>query len=46
MIIGIAADHGGFDLKITIQRFLEKMGHQLIDFGAFENNPAMTIQIL
>ena len=40
MIIAIAADHGGFDLKITIREFLEKMGHQLIDFGAYENNPA------
>ncbi|MEP7252274.1 MAG: RpiB/LacA/LacB family sugar-phosphate isomerase [Ginsengibacter sp.] len=40
MIIGIAADHGGFNLKLVVREFLEKMGHQLIDFGAYENNSA------
>ena len=40
MIIGIAADHGGFNLKLVVREFLEKMGHQLIDFGAYENNAA------
>ncbi len=40
MKIGIAADHGGFELKIIIREFLEKMGHELIDFGAYENNSA------
>ena len=40
MKIGIAADHGGFDLKIIVREFLEKMGDELIDFGAYENNPA------
>ncbi len=40
MIIGIAADHGGFDLKKTIHDFLISQQHQVIDFGAYENNPA------
>ncbi len=40
MKIGIAADHGGFDLKIIMREFLEKAGHELTDFGAYKNDPA------
>ncbi len=40
MIIGIAADHGGFDLKKIIHDFLVNQKHEVIDFGAYENNPA------
>lgn len=36
MKIGIAADHGGFELKEIIQGFLINMGHELKDYGAFE----------
>ncbi len=36
MKLGIAADHGGYELKETIRTFLEKLGHGLTDFGAFE----------
>ena len=36
MKIGIAADHGGYELKGIIKTFLENLGHELIDFGAFE----------
>lgn len=35
MKIGIAADHGGFELKETIKEFLKGLGHELTDFGAF-----------
>jgi|SRR5690242_1505818 ribose 5-phosphate isomerase B len=35
MKIGIAADHGGFELKETIKKFLKGLGHELTDFGAF-----------
>jgi ribose 5-phosphate isomerase B len=38
MKIGIAADHGGFELKEIIVTFLKGIGHELIDFGAFELN--------
>ncbi len=38
MKIGIAADHGGFELKQIILSFLKNIGHELIDFGAFELN--------
>ena len=35
MKIGIAADHGGFELKETIKAFIESLGHEVKDFGAF-----------
>lgn len=34
MHIGIAADHGGFELKTRILRFLRTAGHQVEDYGA------------
>lgn len=34
MKIGIAADHGGYDLKEVIRSFLTEAGHELTDFGA------------
>jgi ribose 5-phosphate isomerase B len=38
MKIGIAADHGGFELKQTIHSFLLSLDHQVTDFGADELN--------
>jgi len=35
MKIGIAADHGGFDLKEKIRAALESQGHSITDFGAY-----------
>jgi ribose 5-phosphate isomerase B len=40
MKIGIAADHGGFELKNIIHLFLKDKGYELTDFGAFELNTA------
>ena len=34
MKIGIAADHGGYDLKKIIYEFLISQGYEVIDFGA------------
>jgi ribose 5-phosphate isomerase B len=31
--IGIAADHGGYDLKEQLARRLRETGHEVIDFG-------------
>lgn len=36
MKIGIACDHGGFDLKNTIHNFLKEKGYEVKDFGAYE----------
>jgi ribose 5-phosphate isomerase B len=36
MKIGIAADHGGYKLKEIIHLFLVKLGHEVIDFGAYK----------
>jgi ribose 5-phosphate isomerase B len=36
MKIGIAADHGGFELKNFIRILLEKEEHNVTDFGAHE----------
>lgn len=36
MKIGIAADHGGFELKQTLLSQLKESGHDLQDFGAYE----------
>jgi len=38
MKIGIAADHGGFQLKQFLSPIISKLGHQVIDFGANEQN--------
>jgi ribose 5-phosphate isomerase B len=38
MRVGIAADHGGFELKKFIQPFLLSLNHEVIDFGAYEQN--------
>lgn len=36
MKIGIATDHGGFELKQQILPFLRSLGHEVSDFGAYE----------
>lgn len=38
MKIGIAADHGGFELKEIIHPFLISLEYEVEDFGAFELN--------
>lgn len=38
MKIGMAADHGGFELKNILQTFLKEQGYDITDFGAFELN--------
>ena len=34
MRIGIAADHGGFEMKERLARSLRESGHEVVDFGA------------
>jgi ribose 5-phosphate isomerase B len=39
MRVGIATDHGGFDLKETLVAYLRGAGHEVIDFGAHSLEP-------
>jgi ribose 5-phosphate isomerase B len=40
MHVGIATDHGGFDLKEDLVLRLRAAGHEVVDFGAGELNSA------
>ena len=40
MRVGIATDHGGFDLKQEFAAYLRDAGHEVIDFGASSLNPS------
>ncbi len=39
MRIGMAADHGGFELKEQIKEEILSLGHSVVDFGAAEYDP-------
>ena len=39
MHVGIAADHGGFELKELLVKALHDLGYEVIDFGASGLNP-------
>jgi ribose 5-phosphate isomerase B len=39
MRVGIAADHGGFELKAELMPQLRAGGHEVVDFGAHAANP-------
>ena len=36
MRVGIAADHGGFDLKVYMAAAIKAAGYDVVDFGAYE----------
>jgi len=36
MKIGLAADHGGYELKGIVSIFLKNLGYELTDYGAYE----------
>lgn len=38
--IAIGSDHGGYELKTYIERFLAKNNYEYKDFGSFDNKPA------
>jgi len=40
MRIGMAADHGGFELKEQLATLLREAGHEVVDFGASALDPA------
>lgn len=39
MRVGLAADHGGFELKERLRALLETGGHAVVDFGARRLDP-------
>jgi len=39
MTVGIATDHGGFELKQIIHQYLLSLNYTVIDFGAYELDP-------
>ena len=39
MVIGIAADHGGFELKQQLAILLREAGHHVVDFGDHSLQP-------
>src|SRR5579862_8193925 len=39
MHVGICTDHGGFELKGSLEEKLRAAGHEVTDFGAFSLNP-------
>jgi ribose 5-phosphate isomerase B len=39
MRVGIAADHGGFDLKEQVGKALRAAGYEVVDFGAHNLTP-------
>ena len=39
MRVGIATDHGGFDLKEDLVAHLREAGHEVVDLGAHSLNP-------
>jgi ribose 5-phosphate isomerase B len=40
MIVAIGTDHAGFSLKPTVIASIQAAGHDVLDCGAFEVNPA------
>lgn len=39
MRVGIAADHGGFGLKVQVAEWLRGLKFEVVDFGAHELSP-------
>lgn len=39
MRIAVGGDHAGFPLKETVVQALQKMGHEVRDFGSYDSNP-------
>ena len=40
MKLVIGSDHAGFQLKVSIGDFLRSLGHDVLDVGAFNENPS------
>src|ERR1051326_6912567 len=40
MKIAIGSDHAGFQLKVAVGDLLRSLGHEVLDVGAFNENPS------
>ncbi|MGA7708714.1 MAG: ribose 5-phosphate isomerase B, partial [Acidobacteriaceae bacterium] len=40
MKIAIGSDHAGFELKQEVRKFIADLGHEVLDVGAFEEDPS------
>ncbi len=40
MKVAIAADHAGYPLKEEVRGYLERLGHEVIDLGAYNTEPS------
>jgi ribose 5-phosphate isomerase B len=40
MKLVIAADHAGFPLKEEVRGYLERLGHEVVDLGAYNTEPS------
>ncbi|MCR9201401.1 MAG: ribose 5-phosphate isomerase B [Planctomycetaceae bacterium] len=40
MKVAVASDHGGFPMKAQIVQLVQTLGHEVIELGAFELQPA------
>ena len=40
MIIAIGSDHAGFELKQEVRKFIADLGHEVLDVGAFKEDPS------
>ena len=40
MKIAIGADHAGFPLKEEVRQFVESLGHEVLDLGAYSTEPS------
>lgn len=39
MKVVIGSDHGGFELKELLKKYISDLGHQVIDYGTYSENP-------
>ncbi|HPZ09884.1 MAG TPA: ribose 5-phosphate isomerase B [Candidatus Eremiobacteraeota bacterium] len=39
MKIIIGSDHGGFDLKEILKKFIKELGHEVLDYGTYSKDP-------
>ncbi len=40
MKIAIGSDHAGFDLKEEVRKYIADLGHEVLDVGAFKEDPS------